>query len=216
LKRVLINGWATDESIWHRVADKVNDPVLLNWNDVLQGDFSLPRRCILAGWSLGGQLAMDLSHRPEVAGMVLISSMTCLHGDGERPGRKPLHGTTVTGLLYRSRRGYLKSFFRECGAEDSRAEELLRLSESFPMEELVNGLDSMFNRVACPSTSVRTVVIHGTHDRIVPYATAEYLTDKVLKGSDLISVDGGNHLLPLSKPELIAKVVNDLACSVGS
>lgn len=216
MKNVLINGWATDNGIWKQVSDKINSPEYICWNDFLQGDFSLPDRCILTGWSMGGQLAMDLSERPEVAGMVLISSMTNLASDGKRPGIEPERCSMISKMLFRSRRGFLKSFFSECGAPESMIQELLEMTESFSMEDLTAGLAIMFNHVARPQPWVPTVVIHGTEDRIVPFEVAGYLTSSALKRARLLTVTGGSHLLPLTEPDIVAKAVNDLACSLHS
>lgn len=216
MKIVLISGWATDSGIWQNVAGKLRDPVFLCWNSFLQGDFFLPDKCILAGWSMGGQLAMDLSERPEVKGMVLVSSMTSLALEGNRPGIEPERCSMISRMLSRSRRGYLTSFFRECGASDTVVKKLLDMSDSFSMDELTAGLAIMFNHIARPAPWIPTVVIHGTEDRIVPFEVAEYITISVLKKAELIPVNGGSHLLPLSEADLVAKAVNDLAGSIGS
>lgn len=214
MKTLLISGWATDHRLWEPVVGKIGEVDFLSWNSFLQGDFTLPERCILAGWSMGGQLAMDLSERPEVKGMVLISSMTCLARQGARPGIEPERCSMISKMLSRSRRGYLTSFFRECGADDSMLPGLLEMSDSFSMDELTAGLAVMFNHTARPSSSTPVMVIHGTEDRIVPYDVAEYLAGTVLEDAELITVNGGEHLLPLSEADLVAKAVMNLASSL--
>ena len=216
MKIVLINGWATNNGIWKNVAGRLRDPEFLCWNSFLQGDFTLPDKCVLAGWSMGGQLAMDISDRPEVKGMVLVSSMTSLALEGNRPGIEPERCSMISRMLSRSRRGYLTSFFRECGASETVVNELLDMSDTFSMDELTAGLAIMFNHTARPAPRVPTVVIHGTEDRIVPFEVAEYITDSVFDNAELITVDGGSHLLPLTEPDLLLKAVNDLAGSNGS
>ena len=216
MKIVLINGWATNNGIWKNVAGRLRDPEFLCWNSFLQGDFTLPDKCVLAGWSMGGQLAMDISERPEVKGMVLVSSMTSLALEGNRPGIEPERCSMISRMLSRSRRGYLTSFFRECGASDSAVNELLDMADSFSMDELTAGLAIMFNHIARPAPWVPTVIIHGTDDRIVPFEVAEYIANSVLKKAELITVRGGSHLLPLTEADLVVKAVNDLAGSNDS
>ncbi len=75
----------------------------------------------------------------------------------------------ISAMLSRSRRGYLRSFFMECGASGEVLEELLTDSDSFTMPELISGLAVMFNHTAMPEPHIPSVVIHGTEDRIIPF-----------------------------------------------
>jgi pimeloyl-ACP methyl ester carboxylesterase len=216
LRTVLISGWATGNEVWEEVSRGIPDPEHLCWNTVLLGEFTLPDPCILAGWSLGGQLAMDLSERPEVRGLVLVSSMTCLVMGEERPGIEPERCSMITRMLSRSRIGYLTSFFRECGASPAMVRRLLDSSERFSMDELVAGLAVMFNHVAAPSPFIPARVIHGTEDRIVPYETAGYLISSAFRSAGLVTVENGGHGLPFSEAETVIRVVNELACSLDA
>lgn len=216
MRAVLISGWGTEKGIWKHVAPAVPDSEHICWSQVIRGDFILPNPCIIAGWSLGGQLALDLSERSEVRGIVLVSSMTCLVSGEGRPGIEPERCSMIARMLSRSRKGYLTSFFRECGTSSDEMEELLDMSESFTIEELTAGLAVMFYHTALPSPFIPSVVIHGTADRIVPYETAGYLTGSVLKKAEHIPVNSGEHILPYSHGDLIAKAVNDLAGSLST
>ena len=82
---VFISGWATSSSVWKKMG-KMRYPIsFLEWKDILSGDYTLPSSCLLVGWSLGGQLALDMLHHPEVKGLLLISSMCCIASSEERP-----------------------------------------------------------------------------------------------------------------------------------
>ncbi len=214
MKAVYISGWATTPEVWRSVPDTGIEPVFLCWNNILQGDFTLPESCIVTGWSLGGQLAMDISRRTEVRGMVVVSSSTCITAGGHRPGIEPERSSMISAMLSRSRRGYLRSFFMECGASGEVLEELLTDSDSFTMPELISGLAVMFNHTAMPEPHIPSVVIHGTEDRIIPFEVSGYLSSKILRNSRLVAVEGGGHLLPIHASEVIARAVKDLAGSL--
>jgi len=215
VKKILISGWATGNGIWSEVSRELRDTETVSWNTVLTGDFSITEPCIVVGWSLGGQMAMDLSMGEEVMGLVLVSSMTSLNDRGVKPGLEPEMCSMISKMLHRSRRAYLTSFFKECGASPEMVPELLDNSDRFAMEELIAGLSVMFNHMAVPRDGVPAVLIHGTDDRIVPWETAVELSDSILTNSRLITVENGQHILPVTHGDLIAKAVMDLEGSLN-
>lgn len=94
---VLLHGWAMHSGIWGSVRDQLAQQFRLHLVDLpghglspacepgtldhLTGIITemLPERCMLGGWSLGGQIAMELALRePErVEKLVLISTTPC-------------------------------------------------------------------------------------------------------------------------------------------
>jgi len=211
---VFISGWAVSETIWNSIKGITHPVRFIEWNDLLAGNASLPSECILAGWSLGGQLALELSSLPQVKGLVLISSMCCLAASENRPGIEPVTCTAIKNMLCRSRQGYLKAFFTRCGARDEQLSRLQEQSDAFSDRELQEGLDVMFSRLVKPDSSVPAVVIHGTEDGIIPFDCSRYLVSDVLNNSVLVSVDNGCHLLPFTHPHVIEKAVEELARSI--
>ena len=211
---VFISGWATTDKIWKNVHCPGLETTYISWDRIIRGDFTLPGNCIIAGWSLGGQLAIDLSRRAEVRGMVLVSSMTCIASSVSRPGIEPERCSMISRMLTRSRRGYLRSFFMECGAVEADLPELLEQSGEFTMEELISGLSVMFNHLAVPDPAVPVTVIHGTDDRIIPVDVSRYLADFVMPRCKRIFLDRAGHLLPVHCPEVIGKAVVDLADNI--
>jgi len=216
MRNIFISGWATSDMIWSSVTGTGLPNDYLNWNRVLHGDFDLPESCIITGWSLGGQLALDLSRRPEVRGLVLVASMDCMVATDNRPGIEPERCSMITRNLTRSRHGYLREFVRECGADGQTLEDLLHESDSFSMEELIGGLAVMFNHTADPNPEVPSVVIHGTEDRIIPFEAAGYLASTVLKNARLVPVEGKGHLISMTAADEIGRAVKELAGSIGS
>lgn len=216
---VFISGWATSSRIWDRIGDTGFPVHFLEWNDVLSGSVTLPSSCVLAGWSLGGQLALDLLNYPEVKGLLLVSSMCCIASSScsDRPGVDPSTYSEITSMLSRSRKGYLKSFFRQCGAQREELPALMEQSSLFSDEDLQLGLDMMFNKVVEPDRSLPATLVHGTSDEIIPFSCSRYISEKLLfPCTSLVPVTGGSHLLPLTHPELIVKAVKELAERIDS
>ncbi|MCK5842894.1 MAG: alpha/beta hydrolase, partial [Candidatus Sabulitectum sp.] len=134
-----------------------------------------------------------------------------------RPGVDPSSFHEISSMLSRNRAGYLKSFFRECGAERDELPELMKQSSSFTDEELLLGLKMMFNNVVKPARSLPATLIHGTSDAIIPYECSMHIFDELLfMCTSLIPVSGGNHLLPISHPEIITEAVRELAERIDS
>jgi pimeloyl-ACP methyl ester carboxylesterase len=214
---VFISGWATSKGIWGESGDFELPVHYLDWNTVLSGRYKLPESCILAGWSLGGQLAMELSSRQEVKGLVLVSSMSCMAWSKNRPGIAPSTHREIVSMLKRSREGYLRSFFRECGADRDKLPDLVKNSSAFSTRDLLHGLDVMFSKVAVPAPDIPATVIHGTADSIIPFSSAEYIKQELFGGkASFLPVTEGGHLIPLTHPEIITQEVKKLAERIDS
>jgi pimeloyl-[acyl-carrier protein] methyl ester esterase len=94
---VLLHGWAMHSGIWSSVSDRLSQQFCLHLVDLPGHGLSpvcepatfthwvevvseiLPQRCLLAGWSLGGQIAMELALREpaRVQKLILISTTPC-------------------------------------------------------------------------------------------------------------------------------------------
>ncbi|MCK5036169.1 MAG: alpha/beta hydrolase [Candidatus Sabulitectum sp.] len=214
---VFISGWATTSAIWKNIGDTGFPVHYLEWNEVLAGSVTLPSSCIVVGWSLGGQLALDMLNFPEVKGLLLISSMSCIASASGRPGVDPSSFHEISSMLSRSRAGYLKSFFRKCGAGRDELPELMKQSSSFTDEELLLGLEMMFKKVVKPARSLPATLIHGTSDAIIPFECSMHIFEEMLfMCTSLVPVSGGNHLLPLTHPDVVTEAIKELAERIDS
>ena len=94
---VLLHGWAMHSGIWDSVRDRLAQQFRLHLVDLPGHGLSpacepgtldhlveivmeiLPERCMLGGWSLGGQIAMELALREpqRVQKLILISTTPC-------------------------------------------------------------------------------------------------------------------------------------------
>lgn len=107
LPLVLIHGWGMNDSVFKHLSNQYNGHkvILLElpghgdalpaeaefdcWCQQLQQQ--LPERCVLAGWSLGGMLAMALAQRlpSQVGGLVTIAASPSFSEREDWPGMRP-------------------------------------------------------------------------------------------------------------------------------
>ena len=66
MRRILISGWGVSPSSMQSLASAGDTCV--RWNDSIEFDDPV----VLVGWSLGGVVATELSHRPEVKGLITL------------------------------------------------------------------------------------------------------------------------------------------------
>jgi pimeloyl-ACP methyl ester carboxylesterase len=157
----------------------------------------------LAGWSLGGMLAMNSiinkSLRP--AGLILVSSTArfCVTGDYPHGVPRANLRSMIRGLS-RDRDKVLEQFYAMAGeAADC----------TFSKEELLAGLhqlDELDLRDRLKEIDVPTLILHGGADQIIPYNAAEYLAANI-PSSRLIIRPGASHALPLNETDWLAREI---------
>jgi 3-oxoadipate enol-lactonase len=57
--------------------------------------------------------------------------------------------------------------------------------------------------------AVPTLVLHGTEDRVVPFANGELLADRI-RGAHLEVLEGAGHIYPTDAPQADRKVLRFL------
>lgn len=146
----------------------------------------------LAGWSLGGMLAMEAvankTLRPE--GLVLIASSArfCANTDYDC-GVEHIILRQMMSRMLRHREKVLARFFELAG---------LVTHSDFTDEELMRGLkllDEMDLRDRLSAIDVPVLLVHGTHDHIIPVEASIYLRDH-LPDARLLIHEGAGHDLP--------------------
>jgi len=204
-----VPGWGQSSRVWYNQSAYFSTdwPVqLLNlpghghapdapveyWMDALRD--ALPDRpCILAGWSLGGMLAMQLALRwPErLAGLVLVSSTPCFRvkTDWEQGCSDEQFHAFEQALERDSAKltGYFFTLMLR-GEAVSRArfhtiakEAVDRRHPPSP-EALRSGLallDALDLRAQLANISIPVMVIHGTHDQVTPVGAGHYLAGHI-------------------------------------
>lgn len=83
---VLLHGWGAHGGVWAEVSAKLGDRIAVQAPDIDgSGSFDdavdrlaarSPARCVVAGWSLGGQLALSWAqrHPAQVTGLILLAA----------------------------------------------------------------------------------------------------------------------------------------------
>jgi pimeloyl-[acyl-carrier protein] methyl ester esterase len=219
----LLHGWGMHGGVWegllptlaerHRVhvvdlpghgASKASAPFTLAQvaRDVAA---ALPLTCTLLGWSLGGQVALQIAHdQPErVARLVLIGTTPCFRQREDWP-----HGMDDKTLAEFARsleeeyEGTLKRFLslQARGGDEARAV-IARLRESLfargrpELESLRGGLNilsALDLRDAVSAITQPTLIVHGTHDMLTPLPAAQWLA-QVMPAARLDVIPGAAH-----------------------
>jgi pimeloyl-ACP methyl ester carboxylesterase len=188
-------------------------------------------RPVLVGWSYGGAVAQTFAqeHPDRVSALVLIGAV------GPAEARAADEGGVVDALTSSAvgneifdwlgsvpplgravTRGVLVDAFSneqaipEGWVDYTRAAlELPGTFQAFVQEVQRNDPGALQPQLL----DLPALVLHGTEDRLVPYAVGEDL-DARLPRSKLETVFGGSHMLPVTHPELVAKAIHEL--SVGA
>jgi pimeloyl-[acyl-carrier protein] methyl ester esterase len=174
---------------------------------------------LLAGWSLGGLLALEAARqRPEkVHGLLLISSTACFCSDQPERGVPVKRVRTMRRMLRRSAARVLERFYADCAwpetaAPEWIAQQLACWTERDPgTERLAEGLAYLEQRDLQPEIKpfpfpVR--VLHGAQDRIIPLEAGARLAE--LTGGVFSVMDGGHRIL-LDHPERAGALLKELA-----
>lgn len=170
-------------------------------------------RVLIAGWSLGGLLAMRLAAKGLAHGLVLLSST----GRFTRPktqqnlGWSDAYIRQMISALNQDRQAVENKFREMLFSDLDRNDGLtgtgtLPLNSEWTTEALIVGLQvlrqmdfiSHLPEMDCP-----VLLIHGTEDRICPYAAAEEM-NLLMPRARLMTVSGGGHVPFLGREASIA------------
>ncbi len=223
MKLYLVSGWATTGIIWKAVAERLADRLdieSVEWWEAIDGE--LDRRiaenhekCIVAGWSMGGQIALRAAalNPGRIAGLFLASSMCCLVERGGRPGVSRKIPKEIKVMLERNRKVYLRAFFTRCldpVTDTGIIGNLLEESDSISMESLMSGLEYMSDTDAGLTPEIPLMMVHGRDDKVIPPECSEYIMRNT-SISRAAYIENTGHLLPLVKPEIVGCLLNELS-----
>jgi pimeloyl-[acyl-carrier protein] methyl ester esterase len=193
----------------------------------------LPRDARLAGWSLGGQLALQLARRDElrVRGLVLISTTPRFVRSADWPYGLP--ASVLAGFaaaLERDQQRTLRDFLELPVRGSAQAEGVLAtlqqaLRERAEPAALAAGLEMLREndlRALVRTVDLPTLVIAGQYDRVTPPAAAQALVE-MMPNAQLLAIARAGHAPFLSHPDVVleamlaaparAGVVGDIAAS---
>jgi pimeloyl-[acyl-carrier protein] methyl ester esterase len=236
---VLLHGWAMHNGIWRSVRDALAQHFRLHLVDLPGHGLSpvcepgtldhlteivatiLPERCLLGGWSLGGQIAMQLAlQQPQrVEKLVLISTTPCFAWQNDWPSgmdRKLLqmflenlklnYTTTINRFLTLQMSGdrdaskilsqLRKSFFQRAEPDPAALEKGLRILQH-------SDLRDRFGDIRQP-----VLIVHGDNDVITHPAAADWM-HRQLPQSQYVKFEHCGHAPFLSYPEQFVAHLNE-------
>ena len=190
----------------------VAEPALGAWADRLLRSVDGP--VVPVGCSMGGYLAFELLRRaPErVPGIGLVATRAGAETE------ESLRGRAETIALLEDEGG--PALWERLGprlfgpeapeAAVARARELALEQGTERLVAAVQAIrDREDSRDLLAATDVPAVVVHGTEDAIIPVAEAEAMAE-ALPRARLELVAGSGHLVPLERPEVVARAILDL------
>ncbi len=202
------------------LTDKL-DVEQIDWWKAIDGELErrvdeTPERCIVAGWSMGGQIALRTaaSNPDNIAGLFLVSSMSCLLKQGRRPGVSRKTPQRIKIMLKRNRKAYLRAFFTQCLdpiADPGIIRQLLEESDFITMDALLSGLEYMSVTEARLTYEDQLMIVHGRDDSVIPWECSEYINMNTSAHSAVVYIEKAGHLLPVVKPEIVGNLLNEFS-----
>jgi 3-oxoadipate enol-lactonase len=194
-------------------SDKPDEPysVELLADDALAAIDALGERpAHVAGFSLGGYVALTLAQRyPDAVASLVLLGTTC-----GGPGSVGVPAATLAAWLGAAglepaayARATMPLSFAPGWTDQHPAEfeELLAARLEYPTppfawQRQFEAAEQFLERGIDPaSVAHRVLVIHGTEDRVVPYANAELLASRIPR-CELVRLAGAGHLALLERP----------------
>lgn len=221
---MVLNGWAASECAWDlcgfmkRPAPSGTMPELFSYVDQLDGvperRFADNGRFILVGWSMGGSSAMTLAcrHPEQIAGLVLVAATPRMMED-KTTGWQGMTSRRLDALRKGLELTGGQGFF---GAPEDRPNPYM-LDRS---ENLERGLEYLLKtdvradveKLASGGFGFPVYVLQSERDGIVRSSNALWLKD-VFAGAHMEMIEGSEHALPVSVPEMIDDAINTIIAS---
>lgn len=232
---VLLHGWGLHGGVWGPLAEKLADHFTLHLVDLPGHGYSreqglgdldsiaqdvvarLPSEYSLAGWSLGGQVAMRIALQSPPRHLVLIATTPCFVARTDWPAAmRPEVLADFAQRLGSDYRATLNNFLALQVLHDSAARATLRQltqtlflrGEPHP-DVLGKGLALLAQtdlRDDVPHLSVPTLVLHGDRDALTPVAAGRWLGGNI-SGAEYIEMSGAAHAPFLSHSDAVAEAM---------
>jgi pimeloyl-[acyl-carrier protein] methyl ester esterase len=236
---VLLHGWGMSPAVFDGLGTRLStryevQPVRLpGYDDGACEPYELeriarhvaaaaPERCFVAGWSLGGEIAIAWARAEpqQIERMALIATTPCfVQRDGWSHAVEACVLQEFASALHRDAAGTLKRFAALQAHGDVAAKRVataLRAcvacsgGDSIPDNRtLQRGLDVLIDtdlRAVLHEIGTEALVIHGERDALVPLAAAEYLASRLPRGR-LAIVPGAAHAPFVSDAQTVADLM---------
>ena len=236
---VLLHGWGAHRRVWDELAARLDKDMHVIAPDlpgygaapapepcttesvVDQLAVAVPAQCMVAGWSLGGQLALDWARRypQQVSRLMLIATTPCFVGTANWPhGMAPEVFTEFSASLTHDAAATLRRFLLLQTQGDAQARTVARQLEAAQALQVQPGADVLVQtlhwlqatdlRAALPQIMQPALVIHGDRDRIAPLAAGEYLAAH-LPQARLARLAAAAHVPFMSDPDAVCRLMTD-------
>ena len=219
---VIVSGWAYPPAALQPLTQSLAerwDVVVLPPEPATLDALASEEPVMLAGWSLGGLLALDYACRqPEhVRALALISATARFCATTDYPCGAPERNLrAMMILLKKSPAEVLRQFFADVAAPAAPAATELAARASTALEmgldRLLAGLQQLRMldlRMNVGRLRMPTLLLHGRADLVIPCAASEWLAAR-LPAARLRIVEGAGHDLPLHMPGLLATELANL------
>jgi len=202
---VMLHGWGTPPAVWREVIARLPLGVSLWAPDWYAPDFDgadtvdaladrlaalAPAQCAVAGWSLGGQIALAWAERyPAQVSRVAVLNTTAkfVRDDKWVHGLLPADVATFEAALRADTEGLLRRFALLQSQNDAVARKVVRDLRDLWREQSKPAAASL-RRSLCwllqgdlrdrlPAIRQPALVIHGLRDTLVPAAAGRHLVD---------------------------------------
>jgi malonyl-CoA O-methyltransferase len=187
-----------------------------------------PGGAVLVGWSLGGQLALELAVRnPQgVAAVVTLCSNPCFVATGDWPGMNEHEFRAFQAGYREDPVAGLRRFdsLQSGGASNRRGllRELQRQRQALPGVALQAGLAwlaQLDQRAALSRLAIPQLHLLAEHDALVPGAALGAQLEQLLSGNGTAEVQllaGASHLAPLEAPAAVAARIDEFLAARGT
>jgi len=233
---VFLHGWAMSATVFAEIAEMLAADFHLLIPDLpghgkssvaakndlsgLSGDLACwlaavaSRPVSLAGWSLGGMLALEMAHQQTIPvdRLVLVGTTPRFtQNNGWVFGLPSGQVHALARNLQRRFESTLADFFALAFSGERITPERLRAIRNFAVKKsplpdrdailgLLNVLASHDQRPVLSAIRQPALVMHGEQDQIVPFTAGQYLSEK-LPNAHLVKFPGIGHVPFLSRPQ---------------
>lgn len=236
LPLVLLHGWGTHAGVWADViarldlgqavfapdisGDGAGDPGTVE-QAVDRLAAAAPERCVVAGWSLGGQLALAWAHRhpQQLARLVLIASTPRFTAAADWPhGMAPAVLAGFAAELADDPAALLRRFLMLESQGDAQARAVVRQLDAVLDARPAPGVPALLHmldwlrdtdlRPLLAAVKQPALVVHGDRDRITPVAAGAYLAGQLQQASFEI-IEGAAHAPFISDAQSVARLIEE-------
>ncbi len=231
LPLVLLHGWGTHPGVWSDVIARLELGQAVSAPDIAADGAATaeqavdrlaaaaPGRCVVAGWSLGGQLALAWAHRhpQQVARLVLIATTPRFTAATDWPhGMEPAVLAGFGAALAADPAATLRRFLMLESQGDAQARAVARQLDALlharpapaadALQTMLDWLRDTDLRPLLAAVQQPALVVHGDRDHITPLAAGTHLAE-ALPQARLEIVGGAAHAPFISAAPAVAGLI---------